>query len=66
MGDLRFVVNDRPHQKGNNECGMYSLYAIATQLKDHRDPESFLKGGDITDHSMHSLREKYFNVSGSL
>lgn len=66
MGELRFVVNDRPHQKGNNECGMYSLYAIATQLKDQRHPESFLKGGEITDHSMHSLRDKYFNMSGTL
>jgi hypothetical protein len=66
MGELRLIVNDRPHQKGNNECGMYSLYAIASQLKDQRHPESFLKGGDITDHSMHSLRDRYFNMSGTL
>lgn len=66
MGELRFVVNDRVHQKGNNECGMYSLYAIATQLKDQRNPETFLKGGEITDQSMHSLRNKYFNLSGTL
>lgn len=64
--NLEYVENDRAHQKGNNECGMYSLYAIATQLKDKRNPRSFLLGGDITDRSMNSLREKYFNPAEAL
>lgn len=62
--NLRYIENNRQHQKGNNECGMYSLFAIATQLKDHRNPEDFLKGGQIKDHSMNELREKYFNIGG--
>jgi hypothetical protein len=62
--ELRYIENDREHQKGNNECGMYSLFAIATQLKDQRNPEDFLKGGQIKDHSMNELREKYFNIGG--
>lgn len=64
--DLEYIENDRVHQKEDNECGMYSLYAIASQLKDIRTPKSFLKGGEITDKSMHKLRCRYFNEPGVL
>lgn len=64
--ELEFIENDRAHQKQDNECGMYSLYAIASQLKDIRSPHSFLKGGEITDKSMHQLRSRYFNKHGTL
>jgi hypothetical protein len=63
---LEYVENDRVHQKQDNECGMYSLYAIASQLKDIRTPHSFLKGGEITDKNMHQLRGRYFNEPGTL
>lgn len=64
--DLEYIENKREHQKGNNECGMYSLYAITSQLKDNSNPNTFLNGKDITDMSMHVLRNKYFNTSGVL
>lgn len=63
---LDFIENDRVHQKQDNECGMYSLYAIVSQLKDIRSPHSFLRGGEITDKSMHQLRSRYFNKHGAL
>lgn len=64
--DLKYIENEREHQKGNNECGMYSLYAITSQLKDNSNPNTFLNGKNITDMSMHVLRNKYFNTSGVL
>lgn len=63
---LQFIENNRAHQKQDNECGMYSLYAITSQLKDIRSPQSFLKGGEITDKSMNQLRSRYFNQPGTL
>lgn len=63
---LEFIENNRQHQRQNNECGMYSLFAICTQLKDDRNPKDFLKGGEIKDHTMNELREKYFNPAGYL
>jgi len=65
--ELEFIQNaPRVHQRGDNECGMYSLYAITSLLKDIRSPQSFLVGGEITDDSMHRMRDKYFNTPGSL
>jgi hypothetical protein len=63
---LRYIENDRSHQKGDNECGMYSIFAIATQLRDSKLPQSFLTGGDISDQSMHEMRKRFFNNSGTL
>lgn len=63
---LEYIENDRDHQKGDNECGMYSLYAIAAQLRDSKLPSAFLTGGEITDKSMNEMRRKFFNRSGTL
>lgn len=64
--ELKYIVNNREHQKGNNECGMYSLYAITSQLKDSKQPNAFLSGGEITDKSMNILRNNFFNKAGTL
>ena len=64
--DLEYIENKREHQKGNNECGMYSLYAIISQLKDSKQPNGFLKGEPITDKNMNMLRNSFFNKAGSL
>lgn len=64
--DLKYIENNREHQKGNNECGMYSLYAITSQLKDSKQPNGFLSGGEITDKSMNILRNNFFNKAGTL
>lgn len=64
--DLKYIENTRGHQKEDNECGMYSLYAIAEQLRDSKHPAEFLHGGEITDHSMHLMRARFFSEPDSL
>jgi hypothetical protein len=59
------------HQRGNNECGMYSLYFITTMLtkkidgvqKTLNDVIKYFKGknGAITDSKMNSMRLSLFN-----
>ena len=55
----------KQHQRGNTECGMYSLYFIITMLDDHiRSTKTkidlFMKK-NITDKFVESFRNKYFN-----
>jgi hypothetical protein len=49
-----------PHQEGNTECGMYSLYLIITLLKDKHN-YNFFKTTKISDSAMENMRDKYFN-----
>lgn len=60
------------HQKGNNECGMYSLYFITTMLTKKIDNKlvdistliKYFKGkynGRITDKKMNDMRWNLFN-----
>ena len=49
-----------PHQEGNTECGMYSLYLIITLLID-KHPYTFFKKTKISDEAMEKMRDKYFN-----
>jgi hypothetical protein len=48
------------HQKGDTECGMYSLYFILQMLKDDKSPNYF-KTHLITDKQMEKYRKIYFN-----
>ena len=48
------------HQKGNTECGMYSLYLIIQLLTGTHDYEYFMKN-KIPDKDMEKLRKEYFN-----
>ena len=50
------------HQKGNTECGMYSINFIINMLKDTLSPDD-LREKRITDEEMTSSREVYFNKS---
>ena len=59
--DLDFYQNHpKEHQKGNTECGMYSLYLIIELLTGKHDYEYFMKN-DIPDKDMRALRKEYFN-----
>lgn len=49
------------HQKGNTECGMYSLYMISQLLSGEKTHHSF-KNERITDADMKRLRGKFFNL----
>jgi hypothetical protein len=48
------------HQKGNTECGMYSLYFIVHMLEDHITGE-YLKTHRIPDKMVENFRKIYFN-----
>jgi len=52
--------NIKEHQKGDTECGMYSLYFIVKMLKDQRN-RKFFKTGKITDKDMEKYRSLFFN-----
>ena len=61
--DMRLTFDQNyptAHQKGNTECGMYSLYLIVTLLKDMHDYK-FFKTEKISDEAMEQLRDEYFN-----
>jgi len=48
------------HQRGNTECGMYSLYFIVHMLQDHINGE-YLKTHRINDKFVENFRKIYFN-----
>ena len=48
------------HQKGNTECGMYSLYFIVHMLQDNINGE-YLKTHRIHDKFVSNFRKIYFN-----
>ena len=62
--------NNLEHQKGNNECGMYSLYFIITMLTNKSGRRSFktmkkkldyFTKERIPDRHVFKHRKKYFN-----
>jgi len=58
---LTFDTNEgNAHQKGNTECGMYSLYLIVSLLKDTHT-YNFFKESKIIDKAMEHLRDEYYN-----
>lgn len=56
--DAVYLENDYPHQKGNNECGMYSIYYILERLsgKTFKD----FNTSRITDNDMNKFRSFLF------
>jgi hypothetical protein len=48
------------HQKGDGQCGVYSLYFIIKMLEDDITPE-YIKTNDIKDDYMKRLRYIFFN-----
>ena len=57
---FKVYINKKQHQKGNTECGMYSLHTIISLLEKEHDVNFFLNY-DIPDKKMEKLREVYFN-----
>jgi hypothetical protein len=67
-----YTNGNHDHQKGNTECGMYSLFFIVTMLTGKHTPTSkkmhlgkilelFLHG-NIPDKTMEDYRDEYFNA----
>lgn len=57
---LKYIVNDKEHQKRNTECGIYSLFMIINLLKETRTPKDFLTTL-FTDKEMERFRSIFFN-----
>jgi hypothetical protein len=74
---LEYDTTHVEHQRGNTECGMYSLYFIISlltgetdrgvYLKRYTDKYNFFKNKNlrIPDKFVFDLRKKYFNSGGS-
>lgn len=52
--------NGIQHQKGNTECGMYSLYFIVHMLKDKLS-KNYMKTHNLSDKYISNFRKIYFN-----
>ena len=59
--DMKFYQNDKEHQKGTTECGMYSLFLIIEILTGRKDYKYFLQNS-VPDKSMQDFRSIYFNI----
>lgn len=71
---LAFHENRLQHQRGNNECGMYSLFFLITLVTERcvlvkhgrkmtlKDKLRLFKRRTIPDAFVHQFRAKYFNV----
>lgn len=57
---FKVYINKKKHQRGNSECGMYSLHTIIGLLDNEHDVNFFLNY-DIPDKNMEKLRQIYFN-----
>ena len=58
--NLRYIQNNKHHQKKPTECGMYSLFMIINLLRENMKPEDFIT--DIfPDEEMQKFRHRYFN-----
>ena len=55
----KYLENEKRHQFGNSECGMYSMYFI-TQMLQNKCFEKFQRK-KVSDAYMLRLRKKFFN-----
>lgn len=56
--NLKPIVNERQHQVGNNECGVYSLYFITSRLQGKSC--QYINNKIIKDKEMNKYRKKFF------
>ena len=58
--NFTFMENyPKEHQKGNTECGIYTIYFLTQLLEGKKSPKYF-QTHRITDKEMFKLRRKYF------
>lgn len=59
---FKFLRNEKQHQRGNTECGVYSIHFIIEMLNNaNRAIELFLNGY-IPDNKIEKYRKIYFNA----
>jgi len=56
------IVNSKEHQRGDTECGIYSLFLISNLVEGNKTPKYFQEHR-ISDKEMQNLRKEYFNES---
>ncbi len=56
---IKLVVSTMPHQRGNNQCGMYCLFFIISLLTETATYEELMRER-IPDGAMHELRRFLF------
>jgi hypothetical protein len=57
---MNFRTNTSEHQKGDTECGMYSIYFIIEMLIDFGNLEKFMSG-NIPDNEVSKMRTQFYN-----
>lgn len=57
------IKQDMPiaHQKGNTECGVYSLYYLISRIKNEKD-KNFFETVEIPDDEMTEFRKSLFSI----
>jgi hypothetical protein len=58
--NMRFYTNKVEHQKGDTECGMYSIYFVTEMMADFKNLDMFMKGR-INDETVFKMRKDYYN-----
>jgi Ulp1 family protease len=59
---FKFLRNEKQHQRGNTECGVYAIHFIVEMLNNaNRAIELFLNGY-IPDNKIEKYRKIYFNA----
>ena len=53
------IYNDKKHQYGGSECGMYSINFLLERI--YGNTMYSISKRNITDRSMNNLRNKLFN-----
>ena len=56
-------INNKIHQKGNTECGVYSIYFLIKKLKSPN--EEFMNNIHISDKDMKNFRKYIFNIESN-
>ena len=62
---IKLVVSTMPHQRGNNQCGMYCLFFIISLLTETATYEE-LMSERIPDGAMHELRRFLFRHTANI
>ena len=58
--DMKVYESPVKHQRGDTECGIYSLFLLTELIKGKRKPGDFL-GKRIPDSDMEKLRNEFFS-----
>jgi len=56
-------INNKEHQKGNRECGVYSIYFLLKQLVHNNDVDIFNTNKRIVDKDMSNFRKEIFIIN---